>query len=134
MRSGIRAATQPRRTASYPGECQAITDLSLARQHTRIAKFIERAIIISHNGGLQLDLPIKDVESDDQVSISANVQTQTGPYTEQERLQRDRINIRTALKVTNGKISGKQGAAVLLGIKLTTLVSRMNSLGIEKSG
>ena len=95
---------------------------------------IERAIIISHNGGLQLDLPINDAEPDDQVAIPANVQTQTGPYTEQERLQRDRINIRAALKVTNGKISGKQGAAELLGIKPTTLVSRMNSLGIEKSG
>lgn len=61
-------------------------------------------------------------------------QIEAAPYTEQERLQRDRINIRAALEVAKGKISGKQGAAELLGIKPTTLVSRMNSLGIEKPG
>ena len=55
------------------------------------------------------------------------------PYTEEERLQRDRVNILAALKLTNGKISGKQGAAELLGIKPTTLASRMNALGIAKS-
>ena len=37
-----------------------------------------------------------------------------------------------ALEMTGGKVSGKQGAAELLGIKPTTLASRMNSLGIEK--
>jgi transcriptional regulator with GAF, ATPase, and Fis domain len=54
------------------------------------------------------------------------------PFTEQQRLQRDRINILAALKIANGKISGKDGAAELLEIKPTTLVSRMKSLGIEK--
>jgi len=35
--------------------------------------------------------------------------------------------------MTGGKVSGKEGAAELLGIKPTTLASRMASLGIEKS-
>ncbi len=52
----------------------------------------------------------------------------------QERLARDRTNITAALKQTGGKVSGKDGAAELLGIKPTTLASRMASLGIEKSG
>jgi formate hydrogenlyase transcriptional activator len=56
------------------------------------------------------------------------------PFTEQQRLQRDRVNILAALKMTKGKISGKEGAADLLEIKPTTLVSRMKSLGIEKAG
>jgi hypothetical protein len=42
-------------------------------------------------------------------------------------------NILVALKITNGKISGKGGVAELLGIKSITLTSRMNALGIEKS-
>ena len=63
---------------------------------------------------------------------SAPEQNQSHPYTEEERLKRDRINILSALKATNGQISGKQGAAELLGIKPTTLKSRMGTLGIEK--
>jgi formate hydrogenlyase transcriptional activator len=99
-----------------------------------LQNIIERAIIISHDGRLQLDLPNSHAESAEEASIPVLEQTETAPYTEQERLQRDRINIRAALEVANGKISGEQGAAELLGIKPTTLVSRMNSLGIEKSG
>ena len=44
----------------------------------------------------------------------------------------NRLNILTALRLSNGKISGANGAAELLGIKPTTLASRMKSLGVEK--
>jgi len=54
------------------------------------------------------------------------------PFTETERLARDRENILAALRLTNGKMSGKDGAAELLGIKPTTLASRMKALGVEK--
>jgi formate hydrogenlyase transcriptional activator len=66
--------------------------------------------------------------------VPADDNDESLPFTEQQRLQRDRINILAALKMTNGKISGKEGAAELLEIKPTTLVSRMKSLGIEKPG
>jgi len=99
---------------------------------------IERAIIISRDGRLQFDLPRMDGEPESQDLATDSLTTgsddnQPFPYTEEERLQRDRINILAALKVTGGKISGKEGAAELLGIKPTTLASRMNALGIEKS-
>ena len=55
------------------------------------------------------------------------------PFNEHERLARDRANIIAALEMTGGKVSGKEGAAELLGIKSTTLASRMISLAIEKS-
>ena len=54
------------------------------------------------------------------------------PYDETERLKRDRNNIRTALKLVHGRISGTDGAAELLGIKSTTLASRMKVLGISR--
>ncbi len=41
-------------------------------------------------------------------------------------------HIRTALARTGGRIYGPQGAAVLLGLKPTTLQSRMKKLGIER--
>jgi formate hydrogenlyase transcriptional activator len=99
---------------------------------------IERAIIISRDGRLEFDLTKMKGESENQDlttagSTAESDDNQPFPYTEEERLQRDRMNILAALKFTNGKISGKQGAAKLLGIKPTTLASRMNALGIAKS-
>lgn len=99
---------------------------------------IERAIIISRDGRLEFDLTKMKGESENQDlttagSTAESDDNQPFPYTEEERLQRDRMNILAALKFTNGKISGKQGAAELLGIKPTTLASRMNALGIAKS-
>jgi len=89
---------------------------------------IERAIIVSRNGRLRLDLP---TNTDQQASID-EAHDLVFPYPEEERLKRDRDNIMRALKVAGGKISGKAGAAELLGIKPTTLASRMNVLKIEK--
>lgn len=94
---------------------------------------IERAIIVSSNGRLVFDLEKKE-SGDDHLEIATEPELiQDFPYTEQQRLERDRINILAALKITYGKISGKQGAAELLGIKPTTLASRMTSFGIDKS-
>jgi transcriptional regulator with GAF, ATPase, and Fis domain len=40
-------------------------------------------------------------------------------------------HIRTALRRTRGRIEGRQGAAVLLGINPHTLRSRMRKLGLD---
>ena len=40
-------------------------------------------------------------------------------------------NLRAALKAANGKVSGSGGAAELLGLKSTTLASRIKALGIS---
>jgi transcriptional regulator with GAF, ATPase, and Fis domain len=41
-------------------------------------------------------------------------------------------NILAALKQSDWRVSGKQGAAELLGIKPTTLADRIKSFGIRK--
>jgi transcriptional regulator with GAF, ATPase, and Fis domain len=43
----------------------------------------------------------------------------------------ERLQILKALKRTNGQVGGKDGAAVLLGLKRTTLINRMKKLGIK---
>jgi transcriptional regulator with GAF, ATPase, and Fis domain len=48
---------------------------------------------------------------------------------EVRRLEAD--NIRAALRRTAGKVSGPGGAAELLGIKPTTLASRIKTLGLS---
>ena len=93
---------------------------------------IERAIIVSKGNRLQFSLPGGGMEPENTSYESANGDSEHMPYTETERLARDRTNILTALKLTNGRISGEDGAAELLGIKPTTLASRMKSLGVEK--
>jgi len=94
---------------------------------------IERAIIVSKGNRLQFNLPGKDIEKNVAYNGSAGEAAETMPFTESERLARDRANIITALRHTNGKISGEDGAAELLGIKPTTLASRMKALGVEKT-
>jgi transcriptional regulator with GAF, ATPase, and Fis domain len=44
----------------------------------------------------------------------------------------ERQNIVTALESVDWKIAGANGAAQLLGIKPTTLSSRIKALGIER--
>jgi PAS domain S-box-containing protein len=104
---------------------------------------IERAIIVCQNGQLVFNLP-SDIPADapanspllkaadesvDSVGLDPNTTQQ--PYNENQRLERDRENIRQALAVCKGKISGANGAAQLLGIKATTLSSRIKKLGMD---
>ncbi len=44
----------------------------------------------------------------------------------------ERDEIVRILKVTSGRVGGRDGAAARMGIKRTTLISRMKKLGIEK--
>lgn len=90
---------------------------------------IERAIILSQGGNLQFDLPGDDVFP---MAVNTEVSDDNNlPYTEAERIARDRKNILLALEICNNKISGVGGAAELLGIKPTTLTSRLKNMGIQ---
>jgi len=97
-----------------------------------LQNIIERAVIINQNNRLVFSLPGAGSESGQPHIDTPAPETEILLYTEEERLQRDRVNILAALEMANGKISGAQGAAELLGIKSTTLKSRMSALGIEK--
>jgi transcriptional regulator with GAF, ATPase, and Fis domain len=55
------------------------------------------------------------------------------PLTEEERRARTRSEIESALHMSGGRIFGAGGAAELLGLKPTTLRSRMKVLGIGRS-
>ncbi|MDP7269798.1 MAG: hypothetical protein QGG65_00435, partial [Gammaproteobacteria bacterium] len=53
-------------------------------------------------------------------------------YTEKELKLQQRDNLLRALDYTNWRISGKDGAAELLGLKPSTLADRIRSYGLEK--
>jgi transcriptional regulator with GAF, ATPase, and Fis domain len=54
------------------------------------------------------------------------------PLTREELKRQERDAIAAALKQTNGKVSGPEGAAELLGMKPSTLSSRIAALGLNR--
>jgi DNA-binding NtrC family response regulator len=93
---------------------------------------IERAVIIARGGALVFDLPVTAVSRD--LVTSRPRESAAQPMTESEVLQRNRENLLNALEQTGWKIKGVNGAAELLGIKPTTLISRIKKLGLERDG
>ena len=92
---------------------------------------IERALILSVNSRLILDLP-KFIEKKNILKEPVNDITDHEPITEVQRKQMMQSNIIKALEACKGKVFGKQGAAEMLAMKPTTLDSRIKALGIDK--
>lgn len=86
--------------------------------------FIERAIILSD--GEQITLP--SLEQPFEVKSDNEKQGTHRPLTEIERSY-----IEGVLHATHWRVSGPNGAATILGLKPTTLLSRMKKLGIKKT-
>jgi formate hydrogenlyase transcriptional activator len=83
-----------------------------------LENFIERSVILTHSSALQLPLG--------EIGTNGNIPPAPG-----SREAHDHDEIMRILKETKGRVSGPQGAAVRMGIKRTTLISRMKKLGIE---
>ena len=92
---------------------------------------IERAVILSHGGALRFDLPEANV-SPSSVDIPPDPLPEERVLTEVERRARLKMEIETAVRATRGRIFGPNGAAAMLGVKPTTLLSRMKALGIAR--
>jgi transcriptional regulator with GAF, ATPase, and Fis domain len=90
---------------------------------------IERAAIIARNGKVRIDLP--EITSLAYAGKRATASSRPIVLTDDDRRERDRINIMSALQASGGKIFGRGGAAELLDVKPTTLASRIKSLGIR---
>jgi PAS domain S-box-containing protein len=90
---------------------------------------LERAVIISNNGQLRLELPDADGTRQTAAALPSAANP-SGLLTEQDRRQRDRQMIVQALEKTGGKVFGPGGAAELLGVKPTTLASRIKRWNI----
>ncbi len=95
---------------------------------------VERAVIVSRGGKLTLDLPESGkAPSSRKTSAPAPLVPTDAVISEQEWRNRERANVIAALRQASSRISGKGGAADLLGINPATLTSRIKSLGIDKS-
>ena len=101
-----------------------------------LENFIERAVILSRGSELEIPpgepaLP-KDSEAFS-LPISLQPAAAVSKVVVPTLADSEREAILRALRETNGVIGGNQGAAARLGLKRTTLISRMNKLGIDRA-
>ena len=82
---------------------------------------IERAVLLTRGSVLQLSLPEMSLETE---PLPAEVLPEEG----EDEYQ---LIVRV-MKESNGVVAGPKGAAQRLGLKRTTLLSRMKRLGINK--
>jgi PAS domain S-box-containing protein len=91
---------------------------------------VERAIILWRQGPLIFDLPASPARQD--TGPPARATGMASVVTREGLKRQEREAIIKALKQTNGKVSGPSGAAEMLGMKPSTLASRISSLGINR--
>src|SRR5262249_31102364 len=93
---------------------------------------IERAVILARGGALRVDQALPAAASGAPVRRERAQEPAEGFVTDREFRKRERQNLIAALTDAGWKIYGRGGAAALLGMKPTTLVSRIQALGIER--
>jgi transcriptional regulator with GAF, ATPase, and Fis domain len=94
---------------------------------------IERGIITARRGRLNLDLDLPRQPPTLPSKQSACPDTGMEPIRTAQQLQElERDNLVQALQATRWRVSGKNGAAQLLGVPPSTLQSRMKALGIKR--
>lgn len=110
-----RATMEALQRYSWPGNIRELRNV------------IERAMIVSQGPALRVELPTLPAAVLDGFARVANGDASTDALTLDEA---QRKHIRAILQKTGWRVSGKNGAATILGLKPTTLESRMAKLGI----
>jgi PAS domain S-box-containing protein len=106
---------------SWPGNIRELKSL------------IERAVILSQGNVLRLDQALPNVAA--QTDSNQAQEFESGEpkiLNEKEMKSLQKTNLLAALKQTDWRVSGNQGAAELLGVRPTTLADRIRTLGIAK--
>ena len=93
---------------------------------------IERAVILSPGNVVRLDLSMPNIDVARVDEPAQESQHDDGVMTEKEMREYQKQNLLAALKQTNWRVSGPDGAAELLGVKPTTLADRIRSFGIRR--
>lgn len=131
------------------GDVEALQGYSWPGNVRELENLIERAVIVSTGERLIIDLPrprldssglpaggpqgAADTRQRDTSMLSAGTElAAVVPENEQERIALERRMIEQALAASGGKVFGAGGAAERLGLKPTTLASRIKRYGIEK--
>jgi formate hydrogenlyase transcriptional activator len=104
---------------------RALSDYHWPGNIRELENFVERAVILSR--GSNLDAPLGELKPRSGVERVAD---EAKPLSTLEDAERD--HIRRALQEANWLVGGSAGAAAKLGMKRTTLQSKMAKLGIAR--
>jgi transcriptional regulator with GAF, ATPase, and Fis domain len=91
---------------------------------------VERAVILSQGASLRFDLPAPRAEGKPRASSDEPTPSRLFTRSDWKRLEQE--SILAALQQTGGRVFGVRGAAELLGMKPTTLASRIKALRLSK--
>jgi DNA-binding NtrC family response regulator len=116
-----RAGIETLQTYDWPGNIRELRNV------------IERATILARGGALEFDLLVS-ISSVDAVRFGQEQADEVEPeyFTEAQMRRRERENLFAVLQKTGWKIKGVDGAAELLGLRPTTLISRVERLGLKR--
>jgi len=114
-----RAQTEILRGYRWPGNVRELKNV------------IERAVILSPGKVLRLDLSMPDLAADSGPG-AAVASGDEGILTEKAMKEFQKTNVVRALKQANWRVSGKGGAAELLGVRPTTLADRIRTYNIKR--
>jgi formate hydrogenlyase transcriptional activator len=114
----------------------ALSNYSWPGNIRELENLLERAVILSP--GKELRVPLSELKSatlaasggTDSPSSATSMTSSTSSVSTLEEAERQ--HILRALKQTQWRIAGPKGAAVILGMKRTTLQARMRKLGIRR--
>jgi transcriptional regulator with GAF, ATPase, and Fis domain len=118
-----RAAVAKLQSYDWPGNIRELRNV------------IERSVILAQGGPLFFDLPTTDAASTlSSLAPGAGHKSQVKYLTETEMRLRERENLLAVLESARWKVKGAHGAAERLGVKPTTLLSRMQKMGLKRPG
>lgn len=121
---------RPRLTKLHVQELQSYDWPGNVRE---LQNVIERAVILAKGGKLQFDLPYRPGQGAQLIApLAARSLDGEAELSLDELEVREREIVAAALRRTNWKIYGADGAAALLRIKPTTLVSKMKRLKVQR--
>lgn len=112
-------------------DIQVLTSYSWPGNIRELQNVIERAVVTSSDGRLNVSRIILGTPSGVMPDRTADLPSRV--LSEHELRQAERINLLKALDQSRNKISGKNGAAALIGIPPSTFASRMKVHGIQIS-
>ena len=112
---------EPRVAQSELESLQAYTWPGNVRE---LQNVVERAVIVAGGGPLHFCIPLNQVPPTIKMPACGAI------LTDREFRLTERANVVAALRMTGGRVSGAGGAAELLGVRPSTLASRVKSLKI----
>jgi transcriptional regulator with GAF, ATPase, and Fis domain len=107
-------------------DCEELERYEWPGNVRELQNVIERAVILSRGERLRVDLV-----SPDRAAARATREHPEEIIREAEWRRRERANVLAALRRAGGRIYGDGGAAALLGVKPSTLQSRLRALRIQ---